>query len=289
GLGGAGKTQIALKFIANSGSRFTNQLKINAGSKETIEASYKQIAMDKNLGDKADAAKTWLKANQDEWLILFDNADKLDLDLGEHIPKCKHGNVLITSRNPELWVHTGPEKKSIEISNLSVDDAVILLLKRSGLGHHTAGNRMHAVSIVKELYCFPLAIVQAGAFISKSPPLRQDISKYLELYQQNKIELLSKKPAQSPEDYEWTVYTTWQMSFSQLSSKARQFLQLCSFIHFEKISEDIFRRASEYKIRNRPLDPTQEQLQSAVQFLAQFSSRTKTGWNSLAFVEMISE
>ncbi|KAJ7053563.1 hypothetical protein C8F01DRAFT_1064710 [Mycena amicta] len=286
GLGGAGKTQIALKFIADSRSRFTDQLKINAGSKETIEASYKQIAMDKNLGDKADAAQTWLKANQDEWLILFDNADKLDLDLGEHIPKCKHGNILITSRNPELWVHTGPDKKSIEISNLSANDAVSLLLKRSGLGH---GNMMHAVSIVKELHCFPLAIVQAGAFISKSPPLQQDISKYLELYQQNKVEMLSKKPAQSPEDYEWTVYTTWQMSFSQLSSKARQFLQLCSFIHFEKITEDIFQRASEYEIRNGPLDPTQEQLQSAVQFLAQFSSRMQIGWNSLAFVEMISE
>ncbi|KAJ7052089.1 P-loop containing nucleoside triphosphate hydrolase protein, partial [Mycena amicta] len=242
GLGGAGKTQIALKFIANSGLRFTDQFKINASSKESIEASYKQIAMDKNLGDSANA-QTWLKANQDEWLILFDNADKLDLDLGEHIPKCKHGNILITSRNPELW-----RKKSIEISNLSVDDAVTLLLKRSGLGHHTAGNRMHSVSIVKELHCFPLAIVQAGAFISKSPPLQQDISKYLQLYQQNKIELLSKKPAQSPEDYEWTVYTTWQMSFSQLSSKARQFLQLCSFIHFEKITEDIFQRASEYGI-----------------------------------------
>ncbi|KAJ7049636.1 hypothetical protein C8F01DRAFT_727227 [Mycena amicta] len=40
GLGGAGKTQIALKFIADSGSRFTDQFKINASSAETIEAGY---------------------------------------------------------------------------------------------------------------------------------------------------------------------------------------------------------------------------------------------------------
>ncbi|KAJ7060765.1 P-loop containing nucleoside triphosphate hydrolase protein, partial [Mycena amicta] len=129
GLGGAGKTQIALKFISDSGSRFTDQFMINASSEEAIEMGYKQISLAKNLGDTAEAAQTWLNANHNKWLLVFDNADKVDLDLGAYLPKCTHGNILITSRNPQLWSHTGPDKKIIEISNLVVDDAVVLLLK----------------------------------------------------------------------------------------------------------------------------------------------------------------
>ncbi|KAJ7048097.1 P-loop containing nucleoside triphosphate hydrolase protein, partial [Mycena amicta] len=147
GLGGAGKTQIALKFISDSGSRFTDQFKINASSEEAIRMDYRQISLAKNLGDTVEAAQTWLNSNQGEWLLLFDNADKVDLDLGAYLPKCTHGNILITSRNPRLWSHTGPDKKIIEISNLEVDDAVVLLLKCAGLdiGNH----KTHAVAVVK--------------------------------------------------------------------------------------------------------------------------------------------
>ncbi|KAJ7061926.1 P-loop containing nucleoside triphosphate hydrolase protein, partial [Mycena amicta] len=238
GLGGAGKTQIALKFISDSGSRFTDQFKINASSEEAIEMGYKQISLAKNLRDTVEAAQTWLNSNQGEWLLLFDNADKVDLDLGVYLPKCTHGNVLITSRNPQLWSHTGPDRKIIEISNLKVDDAVVLLLKCAGLdlGNHTT----HAVAVVKELYCFPLAIIQAGAFISRISSLHQDISNFIPLYRENRAALLSKKPEQSQGDYKLTVYTTWEMSFKQLKPAAAEFLQLCSFIHFEGITEDIF-------------------------------------------------
>ncbi|KAJ7061268.1 hypothetical protein C8F01DRAFT_1057830 [Mycena amicta] len=288
GIGGAGKTQIALKFIAESGARFTDQFKINASSAETIEVGYKQIAMAKKLGDTAEAAQTWLKAHHAEWLLLFDNADQPNLDLEAYLPQCNHGNILITSRNPGLWVHTGSSQKAIAVSNLSLDDAVLLLLNRAGVELLRNDNKIHAVQIVQELYCFPLAIIQAGAFISKSSPLQQDISKYIPLYRRNKATLLSRKPEQSHADYQWTVYTTWQISFDQLGPRAAQFLQLCSFIHFEGITEDIFQRASEYTPGNEPLDPSLDILQTALDFLSNFRN-AESNWNSLAFAEMMSD
>ncbi|KAJ7073025.1 hypothetical protein C8F01DRAFT_1225797 [Mycena amicta] len=288
GLGGAGKTQIALKFIAESGARFTDQFKINASSAETIEVGYKQIAMAKKLGDTAEAAQTWLKTHHAEWLLLFDNADQPNLDLGAYLPQCNHANILITSRNPGLWVHTGSTEKAIAVSNLLPDDAVLLLLNRAGVELLRNENKIHAVQIVQELHYFPLAIVQAGAFISKSSPLRQDISKYIKLYQENKATLLSRKPEQSHGDYQWTVYTTWQISFDQLTPQAARFLQLCSFIHFEGITEDIFQRASEYRPGNEPLDPSLDTLQTALDFLSNFRN-AESNWNSLAFAEMMSD
>ncbi|KAJ7049641.1 P-loop containing nucleoside triphosphate hydrolase protein, partial [Mycena amicta] len=286
GLGGAGKTQIALKFVSDSGSRFTDQFKINASSEEAIEMGYKQISSAKSLGDTAEAAQTWLKANHDEWLLLFDNADKVDLDLGAYLPKCAHGNILITSRNPQLWSHTGPDKKIIEISNLVVDDAVALLLKCAGLEMDIGNHKTHAV--VVELYCFPLAIIQAGAFISKTPHLYQDISKFIPIYRENRAALLTKKPQQSQGDYEWTVYTTWEMSFKQLKPVAAQFLQLCSFIHFEGITEDIFKRASEYTPGHGLLDPSLNILQPGLDLLSKFVN-AESKWSSMAFADMMSD
>ncbi|KAJ7055599.1 hypothetical protein C8F01DRAFT_1373528 [Mycena amicta] len=267
-------------------AQFGNLFKINASSEEAIEMGYKQISLAKNLGDTAEDAQTWLRANQDEWLLLFDNTDKRDLDLGAYLPKCTHGNILITSRNPELWSHTGPDKKIIEISNLVVDDAVVLLLKCAGL--NIDKHKTQAAAVVKELYCFPLAIIQAGAFISKIPSLHQDISNFISLYRENRAALLSKKPEQSQGDYNLTVYTTWEMSFKQLEPAAAEFLQLCSFIHFEGITEDIFKRASQYTPRNGPLDPSLDTLQPGLDLLSRFKN-AESKWNSLAFGEMMSD
>jgi hypothetical protein len=51
------------------------------------------------------------------------------------------------------------------------------------------------------LWYLPLAIIQAGAFISKSGAL----DSYLALYAKNRDRLLREKPAQSHDDYAWTV------------------------------------------------------------------------------------
>ncbi|KAJ7073167.1 hypothetical protein C8F01DRAFT_973066, partial [Mycena amicta] len=114
------------------------------------------------------------------------------------------------------------------------------------------------------------------------------MSEFIPIYQQNKSKILSKTPDQSSGDYKLSVYTTWQMSFAQLSSKAAQFLQLCSFIHFEGIREDIFQRAAKYKPDDRPLDPTPCELRSSFEFLQQFRT-AHTEWDGLAFEEMMSE
>ena len=66
----------------------------------------------------------------------------------------------------------------------------------------------------------------------------------MNLFLQNHTELLKEKSSQQHDDYTWAVYTTWELSFSKLSSAAAMFLQLCSFIHWDDISEDIFSRAA---------------------------------------------
>ncbi|KAJ7467956.1 hypothetical protein FB451DRAFT_966256, partial [Mycena latifolia] len=205
---------------------------IDTSSAETIDTGLKRIAATKKIGDTAQNALDWLHSKQNEWLLFFDNADDPKIDLHNFFPCCKHGNILITSRNPEL---RGYGSHSL-VSDMEQFDAVELLL-RSAAQDITLENKDTATEIVKALWYLPLAIVQAGAFILKSGSLNS----YLALYTMNKEQLLRQKPAQSHDDYAWTVYTTWQISFVKLSQPAAKLLQLCSFLHHGGISEQIFK------------------------------------------------
>ncbi|KAJ6546003.1 hypothetical protein DFH09DRAFT_1282005 [Mycena vulgaris] len=278
GLGGAGKTQSALKFIQEFSAHFTYMFLIDASTTETIDTGLKNIAATRNAGNTAQEALEWLSSKPAEWLLFFDNADDPRINLNKFFPHCKHGNILITSRNPRLRVYA---ESDYLVSAMEETDAVELLLK-SAAQAITPGNKKIAAQIVETLYYFPLAIIQAGAFIAKSGVL----SGYLTLYAENQARLLSEQPDQTHDDYAQTVYTTWQISFKQLSKPAATILQLCSFLHHNGISEEIFSRASLYEF---PFNgPSKEELHDPLEFLSQFSEPTGV-WNSLHFLDVMNE
>ncbi|KAJ7473336.1 hypothetical protein FB451DRAFT_1467955 [Mycena latifolia] len=277
GLGGSGKTQIALQFIAQSASKFTDTFLIDTSTPETIDTGLKSIATAKQIGNTAQDALDWLRSKQNEWLLFFDNADDPKIDLHNFFPRCNHGNILITSRNPQLRCYG----EHSHVSDMEESDAVVLLL-RSAAQEITPTNQNIASEIVKALWYLPLAIGQAGAFILKSGSLNT----YLALYMKNKEQLLREKPAQSHDDYAWTVYTTWQISFVKLSLPAAMLLQLCSFLHHGGISEQIFKNASLYRFPT--YGPSREELQIPVEFLSHFLE-PNGAWNSLCFWTITNE
>ncbi|KAF7334085.1 FabD/lysophospholipase-like protein [Mycena venus] len=252
GLGGSGKTQIGLKFIKESSSRFSNLFLIDASTVQTIETGFKNIAIAKRAGNSSNEGLLWLTSKVEDWLIFFDNADDRNLSLNDFIPQCDHGNVIITSRNPELRVLAGSHSL---ISDMDEEDAVALLFK-SAVQEPSPHNQEIALDIVKTLGLFALAIIQAGAFISKSGTL----DGYLDVYTKHQAQLLSERPAQSQDHYAWTVYTTWQISFAQLSNTAATFLQLCSFFHHQGISEQMFLDATKYEANPESYGPSEQEL-----------------------------
>ncbi|KAF8179801.1 hypothetical protein K438DRAFT_1938399 [Mycena galopus ATCC 62051] len=276
GLGGAGKTQIALKVIADS-TRFTDRLLVDASSTERIETGLKNIAIAKASGESWQDGLRWLFGKHEPWLLFFDNADDPQVDLNSFIPRCNHGNILITSRNQGLkgyGAHT-------LVSNMEEPDAITLLLKSA---HHMISptNNQLAAELVQELCYLPLAIVQAGAFILQS----EDLSGYLALFKKNRVNLLSEKPTQSYDGYSLSVFTTWQISFNKLSQPAAMFLQLCSFLHWDEILEEIFSGASRYSFPS--WGPPKENLQQALEFLSHFVGPSRE-WNTFDFVKVTNE
>ncbi|KAJ7850239.1 hypothetical protein B0H13DRAFT_2401391 [Mycena leptocephala] len=265
GLGGAGKTQIALKFI--NASLFADIFFLDASTTATIDTGLKSIATSKNIGSSSQDALKWLATNQEDWLLFYDNADDPKLNLNPFLPQCTHGNIIITTRNPGLCVYA---RANSAVSDMEETDAVELLLKSAAQENSLTTERIAA------------EIVKAGAFISQSGAL----SSYLDIYMKNRAQLLSEKPAQSHDNYAWTVYTTWQMSFDQLSPLAAMFLQLCSFLHQDGISEEIFSRAARYKFQMAI--PSREELQKPLEFLAQFLDPANE-WDTLHFLKLTNE
>ncbi|KAJ7252033.1 hypothetical protein C8J57DRAFT_1723042 [Mycena rebaudengoi] len=280
GLGGAGKTQICLKFLDETDkSRFTDVFFLDASTIDTIKSGLKNIALTRSIGSKAEDASLWLASSQDEWLLIFDNADDPSIDLFNYFPQSSRGNILITSRNPELYVHA-PDSHH-RISDMEEEDAVGLLLASAMQPLNTEIESL-ARDIVKTLYCFPLAVVQAGAFIAKTGTLR----KYLTVFEQNHTQLLSRLPSQSHDKYAWSVYTTWDISFRCLGPVAAKFLQICSFLHHEGISEAIFSNAAAYE--HDSLGPTEEQIEEPLEFLNHFLTQAGS-WDYLHFTDITAE
>src|ERR1700739_1883881 len=96
---------------------------------------------------------------------------------------------------------------------------------------------------IQDLGFLALAIIQAGAYILES---QCGLERYLNMYQNCLGELLEqyKDQVQKIDDYKWTVYTTWNISFEQLSPHASTFLKICAFLHNDYITEEIFQNAA---------------------------------------------
>src|SRR5271170_2109619 len=147
------------------------------------------------------------------------------------------------------------------------------------------------MTIEQELGYFALAVVQAGAYISES---ECGLHRYLEMYQERRGELLEeyRTQVQKIDDYEWTVYTTWTMSFERLSPLAATFLKICAFLHHDGISETMFQNAASNLTNYVPQLSTtnheSDSLSAAKEFLNSF--RTTGGlWDTQKFLKVVME
>src|SRR5260221_51503 len=92
----------------------------------------------------------------------------------------------------------------------------------------------------QELHHFALAVSQAAAFIHCHSSLRT----YQKLYQLERDHLLQSAEDHDPDPYALAVYATWRLSYDKLDEPARSFLQICSMLHHEGISEQMFKNAA---------------------------------------------
>jgi hypothetical protein len=201
------------------------------------------------------SALLWIGSLQENYIMVFDNADVLSpAELEAYLPPGRGGNILITSRNPTLRSLT-PPKSCLEVTEMEENDAIELLLKASCLDPSSMEFQAEASKIVKELCCFPLAIDQAGAYIAFRDA---NIREYLALYFKHRKTLLSHSEFTGASRYNRTVYETWELSYKEIQQRAESYdplkanaansamllLKLFPFFYHEGITEKIFSYAA---------------------------------------------
>ncbi|CAE6541991.1 unnamed protein product [Rhizoctonia solani] len=266
GLGGVGKTQLVLNAIEHTRDEWDHIIYVDASSTESIEKALKEFGEAKNIGKAYEDVIRWLESCDEAWLVVFDNADSASTNIRQYIPaRGQKGSVVITTRLPDLARLAEGPSAVCHLSGMNQADGVALLMKTVSLGNQCPpGDDMGAAEglvqasdyeltvphltfiPVQDFGCLALAIVHAGAYIAHSPGMT--IAKYRSLFlsqRQRMLDEYNNLPAMAKLDERGdTVYTTWKMCYDQLSPESRALLWLIAYLHYDGISEDIFKRAA---------------------------------------------
>ncbi|KAL8790171.1 MAG: hypothetical protein Q9195_006498 [Heterodermia aff. obscurata] len=248
GMGGQGKTQIALEICERQDIRqhFKVVLWVNAGTEDTTAQAFEHFARSMCLQGSSfsdsqsqiDYVKERLEDSDRPCLLIFDNYDDLETFKGirNFFPRDNRHSILITSRHEDS-THLG---LSISISKMDENEANALLLHRSGLDHDAVAAE-HAKGVARHLGYLPLALAQAGAYVKSR---RIPLSAFVDHYEKRASAVLK----QTPDIWEYgvSVFTTWEMSMSQYSKNREErdqvdcMLLLLAILHHETINEQYF-------------------------------------------------
>jgi len=177
GLGGIGKTQIAIEYAYRHREIYHAVLWARADSRESLIIDIVAIARLLGLPEKGardqsiaiEVVKNWL-GTHDHWLLILDNVDDVTL-IRDFIPFEVRGHILLTTRAQAL----GTIARGIRVDQMRLEEGVLLLLRRAKvlalealLDQAPEADRVAAEDIVKALGGLPLALDQAGAYIEET-------------------------------------------------------------------------------------------------------------------------
>jgi len=232
GLGGAGKTSVALEYAHRQLGGVGVAWQLPAENPTVLAAGFGELAAQLDAADRGDpvaSVHSVLAASPEPWLLVFDNAP--GPSVARFVPPDGPGQVLITSRNP-IW----PPGQALEVPVLETEVAAKFLAGRTG---DTA--RRAAQELAGELGGLPLALEQAAAYVQASGGT---LAGYLASFRQRRPDLLGRG---EPTGYPLTVATTWRLAFgdlAQAASGAAGLLRLLAFCAPEAIPLRLLLRPS---------------------------------------------
>ena len=272
GLGGCGKTSLAIEFAWRYKHRFPEGVFwVNGESNENVGKSVVEIltlvnisaSVTDNIEDILNKFLSWLSKKKRPWLLVVDNADELNdptcpanvkkmckgMWQRMHLPR-KYGHILVTTR-----ANATESRTFLKISNddclklhcFSEEEGALFLMQRTGLG----GNDLDpdAVCLATELGSLPLALEQAATYISSSP-LPLNFKDYLNRYKAVKLRLLKQQHATAlslEREHRLSIHTTWLMNFEYVKKRspaAAKIMRISAFLKSEFIPFNVINPGS---------------------------------------------
>jgi len=260
GLGGVGKTQVALKFAYDWQDQYPEcpVFWVPANRIDSMQEAYFNIGRHlriPNLEKEKDKIQQLVhqhlsKESTGRWLLIFDSADEIDIwfhksgNLVKQLPKSKLGSIIFTTRSRKIAVKLAINNV-IQIDRMNQDTAK-QLLKNYLIDPQVLNDGLSTANLLEWLSYLPLAVIQAAAYINENGI---SISDYLALLErkdkeQDVIDILSKdfEDEGSYDGENKTVATTWLISFEQIQrrdSLADEYLRFMSCIDAKDIPQSL--------------------------------------------------
>ncbi|RYP90787.1 hypothetical protein DL770_003120 [Monosporascus sp. CRB-9-2] len=214
GIGGSGKTQLALQHIDQEKNHYSIVVWVNASTREHANRSLAETTAKMATSWPRDLPLFYSGSDTDNllrvtsrlrttrhrnWLLVIDSADDPNLDeLAKYIPDCAHGSVLVTSTRTRGCRGFRPDNP-IHVGGL---DTL---------------NSAAARAITTELSGIPLALEQAGALICHG---EFTFAQFLAAYKKEYRRLMSTHPDEGVWSYDKNrvIMTILDMAYRSIES-----------------------------------------------------------------------
>ncbi|RYN57987.1 hypothetical protein AA0117_g13189 [Alternaria alternata] len=266
GLGGIGKTQLAVEFMRRHHRQFSTVFWLDGRSEDSLKRSIASCASRIRQGQDAETSSAytaggnadiktvvkdvmaWLaRPDNTAWLLIFDNVDREytaqggdpdAYDVRRYLSGADHGSVLITTRLARLE-QLG---ESQQLGKVSEAQAKAIFKSWYEQPYDATLGRQ----LLERLDGLPLAVAQAGAYLQESGV---DVETYLRFYEQQWDELMQAGDKEDAllQDYpDRSVWTTWTISYQAIYNKHKltaHLLLLWSFLDNKDLWHGLFTAA----------------------------------------------
>jgi tetratricopeptide (TPR) repeat protein len=267
GLGGIGKTQLAIKYLKIYRARYSAIFWLNGKTEYTLKQSFVAVAKRLHRQHKGSAllktaletediqkavlgVSEWLSIQENHrWILVFDNVDNPKTpgskdpqayDVRSYFPEAYHGSIIVTTRSSSLKIGQVISVRKLQ----DIEESIMILIAMSGRPNLGRGKQAeipskrcvtdlsadpHVRKLARELDGLPLALATAGAYLGQ---VSTSLEEYLGHYTGSWLKLQKTSPELlSYEDR--TLYSTWNLSLEYIMSQnelAAQLLRLWAYL-----------------------------------------------------------
>ncbi|OQV00177.1 NB-ARC domain-containing protein [Cladophialophora immunda] len=295
GMGGQGKSEICLRIADQVRKAFWGVFWVDVSSESSAVNDFFTISHAFSVpSENIDDTRHKLSNEENDWLLVLDNADEPETRYERYIPSGTRGAILMTSRNPQCmqrYSTVGSE----ELGSLSKEDCITLILRAAGFpAESQLAHTLAATRIIDALGSHTLAVIQAGAYVGQG---FCSLEQYPTEFQRQCDRLLKFGQGQAHLG-NLSVYATFEASAHVLESLAQEhhrdalsLLHLLALGHYDNIPLDLFEAAwkgAGHVRKTSAEDTTIDKLTKwHVSQLPQFMQVNLESWDSFRLVKAL--
>ena len=246
GLGGIGKTQVAIEYSYRHRQDYSAVLWLKARDYEEFHLELVELARflklveetEHNRSKAVEAVIQWLQMHRG-WLLIVDDVDEI-MPISQVIP-AEMGSVLLTTQTQMSGVYA----QNVILDAMTPDESTLFLLRRAKLiapdslfNDTTDADQEGARAVAHLLDGLPLALDQAGAYIEEAAC---SFSDYLDRYRHCRASLLNRR-GHLVSEHPLSVKATFERAFEKVEQEnplAGELLRLCAWFDIDAIPEKL--------------------------------------------------